>query len=106
MIRETSREMQCLTQNLRYMYNQVHINQTESLQFPKPEFCLGQQVRNRSNLVGYITGLMFYPDEGNWCYCLYSPNQRNGGIHEIWYGAEELDVSLDLHDRGAQSDVL
>ena len=72
------------------MYSQVCIFQPESFQFTEPQFCLGQKVKTRSNLVGYVSGLIFYPDVGRWCYGLYLPNQSDAGIHEIWYQTEEL----------------
>ena len=74
------------------MCNQVYMIQTESFHFTEPEFCLGQKVKTQSNLVGYISGLIFYPDMASWCYGLYLANQEDGGVHEIWYLAEELDV--------------
>ena len=66
--------------------------QSEVIQFTEPEFSLGQMVKAQSNLAGYISGLIFYPDTGRWCYGLHFPNQGDGGIHEIWYVAEELDA--------------
>ena len=66
--------------------------QPETFRFTQPEFCLGQKVKAHSALVGYISGLVFYPNLDSWCYGLHVPNQGDGGIHEIWYAAEELEV--------------
>ena len=72
------------------MCSKFYIIQPEIFQFTEPEFCLGQKVKTRNDLVGYISGLIFYPDAGGWCYWLHFPNQGDGGINEIWYVAEEL----------------
>lgn len=74
------------------MCRKVCIIQPENFRFTEPEFCLGQKVKTRSDLVGYIAGLIYYPDLGSWCYGLHLANQGDGGIHEIWYVAEELNV--------------
>ncbi|MDJ0706797.1 MAG: hypothetical protein QNJ46_26290 [Leptolyngbyaceae cyanobacterium MO_188.B28] len=68
------------------------ISESNPFQVIEPEFCLGQQVKTRSDLVGYILGLIFYPDVNRWCYGIHIPNYGNGGIHEIWYYAEELEI--------------
>lgn len=77
---------------LGHMCSQVNIFQPETFQFTEPEFRLGQKVKTPNELIGYISGLIFYPDVGDWCYCLHLPNQEDKGIHEIWYSAEELNV--------------
>ncbi|MDJ0707735.1 MAG: hypothetical protein QNJ46_31050 [Leptolyngbyaceae cyanobacterium MO_188.B28] len=66
--------------------------QPETFRFTEPEFCLGQKVKTQSALVGYISGLVFYPDSKSWCYGLHICNQDNDGIHEVWYSAEELEI--------------
>lgn len=68
------------------------IMESDVFQFGEPKFHMGQKVKTQSDLVGYIMGMIFYPDVGSWCYGVHFPNEGNGGIHEIWYVAEELDA--------------
>ncbi|MCG8364344.1 MAG: response regulator [Pseudanabaenales cyanobacterium] len=69
-------------------------------QFPSPQFRFGQKVRTNSGVVGYISGMVFYPDLKSWNYGLYLTNADNGEvcgkIDEIWYISEELMLDSDL----------
>ena len=70
------------------------------LQFPPPQFCFGQRVRTHTGFVGYISGMVFYPDTACWNYGVYLVSSNNGkgyedvcdGMDEIWYVSEELSL--------------
>ena len=63
-------------------------------QFPPPQFHFGQKVRTKSGFVGYISGMVFYPDMKSWNYGIYLANSDDGGVYgkndEIWYVSDEL----------------
>ncbi|MDJ0707762.1 MAG: response regulator [Leptolyngbyaceae cyanobacterium MO_188.B28] len=73
-------------------------------QFPPPQFHFGQKVRTQGGFIGYISGMVFYPDTENWNYGVYLLSVGNGkvcedayaGMEEVWYVSEELSLALDV----------
>ena len=73
-------------------------------QFPPPQFHFGQKVRTQRGGIGYISGMVFYPDTESWNYGVYLVSSDSGkvcgdlyaGMEEIWYVSDELTLASDL----------
>lgn len=68
-------------------------------EFTSPQFHFGQMVRTYDGLIGYISGLLFYPDTQNWEYSI-CPTHSNksivsGTLNEVWYTSKELTLDAD-----------
>lgn len=69
---------------------QVDILSTEYFRFSRPQFGFGQCVKTKDGIIGYITGLTFYPDLRDWVYYIYRIDQDYND--EIGYEGNELDL--------------
>lgn len=69
---------------------QVDILSTKHFSFSRPQFGFGQCVKTQDGIIGYITGLSFYPDLKDWVYHIYRIDQEH--LEEMGYEADELEA--------------
>jgi hypothetical protein len=74
------------------MLMEVNITHNRLFHFTRPKFDLGQKVKTRDGLTGYIVGLDFYPETETWSYGVYLLNDRDELVEEIWYEADQIKI--------------
>jgi hypothetical protein len=68
----------------------VEIFDTDSFQFSKPVFNIGQKVKTSKGSTGYIVGLGFYPEAKDWAYGVYFTDGKTRSIEKDWFSAEQI----------------
>ena len=68
----------------------VDIINPSAFQFTQPTHHLGKRVETRNGRIGYVVGLVFYPDTATWSYGIYLADHQRGEVSEVWYDAEEI----------------